>query len=723
MTLSIRTKESIKTALAMTIAYGIALSQDWDTPMWAGFAIIFISQPSSGASFNKSAMRILGTLVAGAASLILIALFPQDRWLFIFALSIYVGFCTYMMGIAKHQYFWYVCGYVSFIVALEGGPNSAHAFDIAILRVQENGLGIIVYSVVAALLWRNSSVDKFNAIVVQLHSTQHQLYRSYFSLMNGQGKPAKAKKLMAQEVKQQTQFKVLLLAAETDSYEIGGIQRQWRLYQSQICELNTIMERWYDSFVTIPELKLQRLILNLTEFDNELEQRFVQIKYLLEGNSPAHTPQAIELKLNETKLSQLSHFQKAALLTIQTNLRELEQISHALFNSIADIKGFSQEDVPGAISQPQSLTTNFAFDLDSIANAAQVMATVWFAFLIYIYVEGLPGGIGLVIMAGVIAMRSTMTPNLRISSMIMPFMYGVLLSGVLYTFIMPQLTSFIGLGIMIFLTAYFICYLYAKPQQALSRTAGLVVFVILTDINNEQSYNILSVYNTALMLAEVFGLLLITSYIPFSPRPEQAFTRLLSRFFHSSEYLMSTLATEQQRPLSFWERRRKDFYLQDLKTLPNKIESRSKFVNTEVLLGTSKEHIDAITTNLQMINIRILALLEARTSPQAQILIDELLTDSQIWRISLQDAFQHLSKKPVIENQASFYTQLTDITEHLESRIKTIFDNIEDKHLSRMDKENFYRLLGAYHGVSQALLEYSANANLIDWAEWSEVRF
>ena len=32
MVLSSKTKESIKTALAMTIAYGIALSIDWDKP-------------------------------------------------------------------------------------------------------------------------------------------------------------------------------------------------------------------------------------------------------------------------------------------------------------------------------------------------------------------------------------------------------------------------------------------------------------------------------------------------------------------------------------------------------------------------------------------------------------------------------------------------------------------------------------------------------------------
>ena len=41
MTLNIRTKEAIKTALAMTIAYGIALSMDWDRPYWASFSVTF----------------------------------------------------------------------------------------------------------------------------------------------------------------------------------------------------------------------------------------------------------------------------------------------------------------------------------------------------------------------------------------------------------------------------------------------------------------------------------------------------------------------------------------------------------------------------------------------------------------------------------------------------------------------------------------------------------
>ena len=112
MILSTRFKEAFKTALAMTIAYGVALSLDWDNPKWAGFAVALIGQATVGQSLNKGAMRMLGTLIAAGVALTLIALFPQDRWPFILCLSVYVGFCTYMMGDAKRQYFWFVSAFV-----------------------------------------------------------------------------------------------------------------------------------------------------------------------------------------------------------------------------------------------------------------------------------------------------------------------------------------------------------------------------------------------------------------------------------------------------------------------------------------------------------------------------------------------------------------------------------------------------------------------------------
>lgn len=80
MTLTTRSKESIKTALAMTVAYGIALSMAWDRPYWAGLAVAVVRLSSIGQSISKAALRMFGTLVAMVGSLTVIALFAQQRW-------------------------------------------------------------------------------------------------------------------------------------------------------------------------------------------------------------------------------------------------------------------------------------------------------------------------------------------------------------------------------------------------------------------------------------------------------------------------------------------------------------------------------------------------------------------------------------------------------------------------------------------------------------------
>jgi len=92
--LSDRVKAAVKTALAVVLAYGVALSMDWEKPYWAAFTVAFCSLATVGESLNKGLLRLSGTFLGGVAAITLIALFPQDRWLFLVGMSIFGGFCT-----------------------------------------------------------------------------------------------------------------------------------------------------------------------------------------------------------------------------------------------------------------------------------------------------------------------------------------------------------------------------------------------------------------------------------------------------------------------------------------------------------------------------------------------------------------------------------------------------------------------------------------------------
>ena len=104
MPLSVRFKESFKTALAMTIAYGLALALGWEKPFWAAFAVAVVSLATVGQSLNKAAMRMLGTLLGAIAAFVILAWFAQERWGFMLALSACIGFCTYAMMGSRFQY-------------------------------------------------------------------------------------------------------------------------------------------------------------------------------------------------------------------------------------------------------------------------------------------------------------------------------------------------------------------------------------------------------------------------------------------------------------------------------------------------------------------------------------------------------------------------------------------------------------------------------------------
>jgi hypothetical protein len=152
MLLSGRFKHAFKTALAITMAYAFALWFDWDKPMWAAFAVAFISMPTFEAGLGKGGQRLWGTLIGASMALTLFAVFPQDRWWFMLAQAGWLAFCAFRMSSGRSAYLWFCAGFVCAIIT-SGGPDPVNAFSLATMRTLETCLGIICFAFVFSLLW------------------------------------------------------------------------------------------------------------------------------------------------------------------------------------------------------------------------------------------------------------------------------------------------------------------------------------------------------------------------------------------------------------------------------------------------------------------------------------------------------------------------------------------------------------------------------------------
>ncbi len=103
------------------------------------------------------------------------------------------------------------------------------------------------------------------------------------------------------------------------------------------------------------------------------------------------------------------------------------------------------------------------------------------------------------------------------------------------------------------------------------------------------------------------GVLVLTSYIPFSMQPSEAYLSLRSRFFRSSKYLIDSMSWDQPLNQDAWKRL---FYAREVKTLPQKLGAWGKVVNTSVLSDTTPEQLQTLSINLQSIAYRIQELMD-----------------------------------------------------------------------------------------------------------------
>jgi uncharacterized membrane protein YccC len=149
-----------KTTASGFIALLIAFTFNLDQPQWALLTVFIVSQvQQSGPVLAKSFYRVVGTLIGAAVALFLVALFAQERVLFLSALALWIGLCTFGSQFARNfaAYAFVLSGYTAAIVGIPGALNANSAFYFASARVTEICLGIIAAAAVNRIVLPNSA--------------------------------------------------------------------------------------------------------------------------------------------------------------------------------------------------------------------------------------------------------------------------------------------------------------------------------------------------------------------------------------------------------------------------------------------------------------------------------------------------------------------------------------------------------------------------------------
>jgi uncharacterized membrane protein YgaE (UPF0421/DUF939 family) len=726
MPLSTQAKEAIKIGLAIVIGYFVALHLDLLSPTWVATSIAFISLPTAGQSLQKGALRLGGTLLGFVAGLFFLGLFPQDRWLFLLSFTPYLFFVAYMVQGRNGQYFWFVAGFVSLMITTAGTGSSEYIFQFAAYRSLETMMGIAIWTLVSVFIWPRSNLDALRKISKDLLNAHGQMVCRYRERAFGDESGEAAENEPLQAIRNRAGKMIIELeqaanAAAAESYQVHEVRRLWRRLHQLSQSAVEILDRLESGFSEMQKAALRKILLNEEALFKEIEERFEEARRILGGQEPSRPDRDVVIGVDAKRLEPLDHFERAAVESTRSELERLHDLVHGIVDCVRDIEGYepqkphigtSRDEVPA--EGPWGLPP---IDPDRIRGAFMVTASMWVGFLIWIYVNP-PGHLGWYQFIPSMALLAAQIPFVR-PSFVKPFGYAYLVGLIAYVFIMPRLSEFWQLALLIFAFSFVAAYFFT----GIGRAALFLAMFMMLGIESQQTYNFAAMANTFLFIMLSLVVLVALSYINRSPRPEKTFVSLVGRFFRSCEFLLSRLAAEQLEARSVPEQMKREYYLQELRTLPGKLRAWGGHIDPKMFPGASPAQVGDLVASLQILVYRMEDLIEARRAPHAEVLVHELTEDIRAWRLVIEENCRRWSERPEAGSS-------DDLPERLKARLATLNTRIEEtlnaaslENITEQERGNFYRLLSGFRGFSEAALLYTGVADEIDWKQLREERF
>jgi len=508
--------------VALWLAYRLELPQ----PSTVLATVFIVMQRQSGEVLAKSFYRIIGTLLGLVVMVTLIALFNQERVLFLLCLAIWVGLCT--AGAARYRDFrGYACvlaGYTAAMIGLPATFNPDGAFMQALWRVLEISVGILCTGLVMGLIMPQTSG-------ATLRSTMATRFRDFAELvctgLTGELEPQRMEQTSAR-------FAAQAVALENLRNASAFEDPHFRLRSGRLARLNNefmvLSTRFHALYQLLQRLQgecgarvLEALQPCLAQVGSELapfagrpcdERDAANL-----ANGLATSRPALMQRIRDGRQQLVEQAADEARLTDFNTAAEL------LFRFADDLQGYAltQASLAEHHHSREKWRGNFSPRANGVAAAVAGIrcALLILALGAFWLASAWPSGSTFVLMAGLVsALASTSANPVRLCRQLLVGATGSALAGfVLQFWVFPWLDGFALLYSALVPVIAGGAFLLARPQTAGYGVGLLVWFCIVSLPANQTHYLPYRFFNEYLAALASMGLVVVSMLILPPDRP------------------------------------------------------------------------------------------------------------------------------------------------------------------------------------------------------------
>lgn len=552
------------TGLSLVSAYALAFYWQLDKPFWAGFTVFMVSLPSIGQSLQKGLLRITGTFLGASIGLLLFMLFPQERFTLLFSLSIYLSVMMYFMsGSRLHGYFFFITALVSMIIILVGSDNPDAVFSLAVYRSEETLLGITVYTLITLIVEPKLSLRTFTGNVEKLFQAHLELFlQAREQEKEGILRDMYAKYSDIRNIVVATEQ--LLPAVRLENSQVYADRALWRSAIVCSADLFETQRKWTGTLVAMKTLNLETLFPDFTTRMAELEQLFTRLATLAATSS---TSPARALPTSSTNVvppspaeqpglecasgEQLTATERGLISTARALYLRQVQLCQTL-NSLADYLLHGGPKPVHVNSVPEKPI--FFFRPEQRASMIQTFVLFWITTCVWVFFDP-PGteNMRFIELTLVLGLFELLTGSDPLRS-VLYFLYGILLTGMLYVFVYPLITSFLLFLTLMFVIAFILSFWFSHPAQKAMKFGFTMPWLSICNFTNTPNYSFIGFASSAFTLFIGIALVGCIRYILFSQDENVAFTQKQLAFFHVAQRLIRLMRNYHGQNTSLFHR-------------------------------------------------------------------------------------------------------------------------------------------------------------------------
>ncbi len=711
MTQKVQLQEAFKLALSLMLFYWLALTMDWDLPKYGALAIVVTSLTSSGASFNKGVMRVVGTGIGALAGFILLSWFSQSPLGIMLAVAVYLVFIGYFLQTTRQGDTWFNAGLLTVAVWSSSYMKVDTAFHFATSRFLETTAGVLLFTLVSALLWPRTSRAALQQQGQTLWENMHKLYGLYRRQLVDGTAQAEAAGLRTKLAGNYQQMLTTLEAANYDTFQVRAKKRSWETLRINLHTFGNAHELWRESISDCHKLELYELLPGLEAALDTLDERLKRGNELWKLQSSSGNRQDNEdssllkeaaLEIDNLVGAKLSHFEHAALMNFVEQLRILDRTSHYLLHTLSVLANLEPVNKRLEHKQPEDPYQPSAWHPERLLKAT-FPALCWIlAYAFWIYVNP-PGGPAVAMIAAVFGLMMVMTP-VNLFGLLMVLLLSMFITvAPVYMFIMPALDSGFGLLSLIFIYAFVFAWL--GGISPVLKLGPLVMFVMMIDINNDQIYSFILLVTSGLVMLLGVSIVVIVHKLLSPMHPEKIMLRSVRRFLTGCARITGTRKRKVK----------KRIFESTILPISAQLPGMEKNLDYLQFPDNPPDKVQGLVDNLQSIRFRLQSLdaTYGRAVKESPELMQTLAPLNAKWRQRVQSVFEQWARLEKTDILIEEWNAQESLSQELERH-----DITDDRAL-----QNLYAVVGSAQSLLEAMKELGDSIKQINWNQWAVARF